>query len=354
MIGIYFSAHWCGPCRNFTPKLVEKYESILEEGHNFEIIFSSSDEDEEQALDYFKTMPWKMISYSDREFDEGLSRKFEIRGIPTLVLLDEEGNLITTDGRDVLMNVTNFNELKSFVKNKKDEEEKEANELALLKESFKLTTFFKEHHVVDKDNKVIDIESLLRDSKMIVGLYFSAHWCPPCRAFTPLLSDKYASLIKEGHPFEIIFISSDRDVSSALEYYQEMPWKMLNYEDRNAKLLLGEVFNISGIPSLVLIDNDGIITKDGREAIMTTSFDQLKAFEEDKRKQEEMLLEKIALMPIEITHSSHEQHVLKKLATVYRGQYGCDICHGSGKGWVYHCDECGFDAHPLCACPEYA
>merc|ERR1712232_1315373 len=42
-----------------------------------------------------------------------------------------------------------------------------------------------------------------------IGLYFSAHWCPPCRAFTPKLAQWY----KEGRKdkMEIIFVSSDKD-----------------------------------------------------------------------------------------------------------------------------------------------
>ena len=27
--------------------------------------------------------------------------------------------------------------------------------------------------------------------KSVILIYFSAHWCPPCRAFTPVLKDFY-------------------------------------------------------------------------------------------------------------------------------------------------------------------
>jgi len=27
----------------------------------------------------------------------------------------------------------------------------------------------------------------------VIGLYFSADWCPPCRHFTPLLTNLYAN-----------------------------------------------------------------------------------------------------------------------------------------------------------------
>lgn len=72
----------------------------------------------------------------------------------------------------------------------------------------------------------------------ITGVYFSAHWCPPCRAFTPHLAKKYETWKKAGHPFEIIFVSSDRDQSSFDDYYKEMPWLTVPYDDEERRVII--------------------------------------------------------------------------------------------------------------------
>ena len=38
--------------------------------------------------------------------------------------------------------------------------------------------------VIRNNGEEVSTESLI-DTGKVVGLYFSAHWCPPCRAITP-------------------------------------------------------------------------------------------------------------------------------------------------------------------------
>merc|ERR1711972_976365 len=92
--------------------------------------------------------------------------------------------------------------------------------------------------------------------KSAVGIYFSAHWCPPCRGFTPTLAKMYSEAFS-SKGMEIIFVSSDRDESSFSEYYGEMPWVALPYDKRDEKEKLSKAFGVSGIPSFVVIRPDG-------------------------------------------------------------------------------------------------
>ncbi len=141
-------------------------------------------------------------------------------------------------------------------------------------------------HIIDKYDEEVDLNHDKYKGK-IIGLYFSAHWyllhfiskfirnyflafsrCPPCRGFTPILIDFYKAHSKDKN-FEIIFISSDRDEQSFIEYYKDMPWLTLSYNERKKKEELGKHFQISGIPTLVLLDGDTgeIISKDARDKI---------------------------------------------------------------------------------------
>jgi len=346
VVGFYFSGHWCGPCRRFTPDLAAKYQELIAQGHPIEIIFVSADEDEDGALEYFKEMPWKMLSFEDRDAESKLSEKFEVQGIPSLALIDfDTGETITTSGREAIM-TTSFDKLRTFEAEKKAAMERAAAELAIAKQNFSLGSFFATDSVVGKDG-VVAQEYYAPTGDKVVGLYFSAHWCPPCRGFTPKLAEKYTELKSAGKNFEIIFISSDRDEQSANDYYAEMPWLMLSFADRDRKKTLSDIFEIKGIPTLVLIDKDGTITTDGRGSIMSEPFDELRESENKKKAEKEALDQLISTLPESVTSPLHNC-VLSKLPKVYRGGYRCDVCGNGGNGYVYHCDTCGWDAHPGC------
>ena len=62
------------------------------------MVFVSSDKTEEAFNEYFAEMPWKALPFVDRERKAALSKKFKVDGIPSFVILDQDGSTITKDG----------------------------------------------------------------------------------------------------------------------------------------------------------------------------------------------------------------------------------------------------------------
>jgi nucleoredoxin len=121
------------------------------------------------------------------------------------------------------------------------------------------------------------------EKRKLIGLYFSARWCPECRKFTPKLVSYY-NKIAAAHPeFEILFISNDKS-SSAMESYmrdEQMPWPALSFDKiaGNQGLLK---YAGAAIPCLVVVDDTGKVIFDtyagknyrGPEAVLA-DLDQL-------------------------------------------------------------------------------
>ena len=97
IVGIYFSAQWCPPCRHFTPSLVEFRDK---NSKDFEVVFVSSDRSQKDQLEYMKkyNMNWYTIAHGS-EAANALKKKYEVRGIPSLVIVDADGKTITKNGR---------------------------------------------------------------------------------------------------------------------------------------------------------------------------------------------------------------------------------------------------------------
>lgn len=97
---VYFSAHWCPPCRGFTPKLVKAYDAWKAQGKTVELVFVSFDREAEAMKEYMVEtgMKWLAVPFADQSRRESLAAAWDVNGIPALVVVSPDGKTLTTDG----------------------------------------------------------------------------------------------------------------------------------------------------------------------------------------------------------------------------------------------------------------
>jgi len=245
---VYFSAHWCPPCRGFTPKLAEAYTAYKAAGKKLELVFVSSDKSEGEFDSYYAEMPWLALPYAARDLKGTLSKKYKVSGIPSLIVIDgKTGETITKDGRSAVMQDPKGDNF-----------------------PWRPPTIWEALGDVVLDGAGDDVEIKdLRGPGKVLGLYFSAHWCPPCKAFTPVLAETYKKCKAAGKQFEVIFVSSDKSGKEFQEYFGTMPWLAIPQGDKR-KDILSTMFEVEGIPSFVVLDAEtgATINANARGAVM--------------------------------------------------------------------------------------
>ncbi len=120
--------------------------------------------------------------------------------------------------------------------------------------------------LVNAEGEEIKTETLAEMDK--VAIYFSAQWCPPCRAFTPMLVKAYNEAKEDGAKVELVFVSSDQDKAAMHKYMKDykMDWVAVPFEGPRREI--GTKFSVRGIPTLVILDGDGkVLTDDGRNEV---------------------------------------------------------------------------------------
>ncbi|MCZ7648376.1 MAG: thioredoxin-like domain-containing protein [Planctomycetota bacterium] len=100
LVGVYFSAHWCPPCRAFTPELVKFRDAHAAE---FEVLFVSADHSAGEQKEYMDStgMKWPVAKFKGPA-GQGLARALGVESIPALVVMNEDGVVVTTAGREDL------------------------------------------------------------------------------------------------------------------------------------------------------------------------------------------------------------------------------------------------------------
>jgi nucleoredoxin len=122
----------------------------------------------------------------------------------------------------------------------------------------KITDELEGHLVKLEGNKVKKVEKGSLKDKKVIAFYYSAHWCPPCRQFTPGLAGEYAELSKKYPQFELVFVSSDNSEKEMEEYMKwgNMNYPAIEYKDID-KMKDVAALGARGIPYLVVVDENG-------------------------------------------------------------------------------------------------
>ncbi|KAI4350800.1 hypothetical protein L6164_005215 [Bauhinia variegata] len=338
-VGLYISLSSFKSCIDFTPKLADLYKELKVKGESFEIVMIPLDDDEESFKQGFKRMPWLSLPFKDKSCRK-LAQYFELSALPTLVIIGPDGKTLHSNVVEAIRDhgivaypftPEKFAELAEIEK---------ARDAAQTLESILVSG--DQDYVIGKEGIKIPVSDLV--GKTIL-LYFSAHWCPPCRAFLPILTDAYHKIKEKDDAFEVIFISSDKNQASFDEYFAGMPWLALPFDDWRKGFLFRK-FKVKSFPMLVAIGPSGrTVTTEARDHISLLGADAY-PFTDDKLKEIEANCEEMAKgWPWKLTLSAHNH----KLVLTRRNFYTCDGCDKVGTFWSYCCSECDFDLHPDCA-----
>ncbi|KAK0404801.1 hypothetical protein QR680_017636 [Steinernema hermaphroditum] len=113
VVAFFFSAQWCAPCRGFTPILKEFYEEL--EDCAFEVVFVSCDKSEHELLAYMADSHgnWLYVPFSSSQITL-LTKRYNVDGIPMLIVVKADGTEITRDGRSEVLSKAPINAFNSW------------------------------------------------------------------------------------------------------------------------------------------------------------------------------------------------------------------------------------------------
>ncbi|KAK1388579.1 Thioredoxin, nucleoredoxin [Heracleum sosnowskyi] len=354
VIGIYFSANWYPPCRSFNNLLINTYEQLKSCNSEFEIVFVSSDEDVDAFNTFRAGMPWLAIPFSDVEAKKALNGRFDVEGIPCLVILQPNNNkddATLHDGVELIYRygVQAFPFTKERLEELQEEERKKQESQTI---SSLLVSIDRDVLLSHPNNKQVPIASLVGKT---IGLYFSAKWCIPGMKFTPKLISIYKKIkellrevVDDDQDFEIVYVSNDSNEIEFKSEFNTMPWLALPFGD-DANKNLAKYFDVRGIPSLIILGPNGkTVTKNGRNLINLYQQNAYPFTEARVDMLEKKMDDEAKNLPKSEFHAGHKH----ELSLVSQGSGGgpfiCCDCEEQGSGWAYQCIQCGYEVHPKC------
>lgn len=95
---VYFTASWCGPCKEFTPKLDKFVKDCHNAGKSVTVIVAPYKDAGSSFTKYFKKLPFELAFPTDSKTQAGLESKYEVNSVPNLLVFKDDGKQTKFDG----------------------------------------------------------------------------------------------------------------------------------------------------------------------------------------------------------------------------------------------------------------
>ncbi|KAJ3020151.1 UNVERIFIED_CONTAM: hypothetical protein HDU68_010325 [Siphonaria sp. JEL0065] len=303
VIGLYFSASWCYPCKLFSPMLREFYTA---KGSNLEIVLVSLDQDEQAHIGYYETMPWLSTVYN-LETNRSIAKSLGVQRIPALHFFDtQDGSLITKDASSsiekdpkgvffpyrskTLRSVLAESKLVDHAGNSVENSLLHGKNLAIF---FDTTTFEKEWWAGCRGDCGVDMQYGDKFACLDCSGY---NLCEACHEkvgelhnqegheFEKVVTEDSETLVKttrsaliakysyKPEDFEVVMISRAKTAEEHAQHAALVPWPVVAFDEtHSAEFHVSGIFDLfwaTGISKIVVVDAArNIVNKDASFAL---------------------------------------------------------------------------------------
>lgn len=210
----------------------------------YEIQRATTEEESRAAMAKMQELQDEYIDILKHSVESNLDNHFGLQQLLENYQLFETDNLveIVTGMKQTFESDTHFKQFEEYVMQRAS--------IGVGKEFIDV-----EEELIDGDKRV-KLSDVVKENKLVL-LDFWASWCGPCRREIPTMKAAYEKYHSQG--FEIVSISVDDDREAWKSAVKEENMSWIQLINGNADNSAATLYHIEVIPTLFLINNEGII-----------------------------------------------------------------------------------------------